>query len=327
MLQSEERRHRQPLLPQRAHATTDAQRPVDQPPFDPGRLAELGGDGGVDLLVHPRDAREDRRPHPLERLGDGVGIRAVRQREAEVRAEQVHQPPEVVRQREVHHHHVPAADVVVHLPHGVGHRVVVAVADHAGLGWPGRARGVDVREQVLRVDRRRGLFHGARMQLRVLAAAGPEIVEVAEREHVLRRRLAELRALLLVLAENRDRVGVLDDVRDVFGRAVHVDRGADRADEAEREVEQRPFEPRRGEDRERVALSDPEREQAMGELVHRLGGVVPRDRAPLAALLDQVGGPLPAARPGVLPEARDRPRGREARFGGRFSLDRHWFES
>ena len=61
----------------------------------------------------------------------------------------------------------------------------------------------------------------------------------------------DLRALLLVLAEHADRLGVLDDVLRVPGRAVRVDRCADGADEREREVEHRPLERRLPEDRER----------------------------------------------------------------------------
>src|SRR5205823_3308328 len=96
--------------------------------------------------------------------------------------------------------------------------------------------------------------------------------------------------------------------RDVALRAVRVDPRADGADEAEREIEERPLESRGGEDRERVPFPDAQREQAVGELVDRFGGFPPRDFAPVVAVLNQVGGALPLTLHGVLPQPRDRPR-------------------
>ena len=56
-----------------------------------------------------------------------------------------------------------------------------------------------------------------------------------------RARPLDLGALVVVLAEHADRLGVLEHVVDVLRRAVRVDRRADRADVREREVEQRPL--------------------------------------------------------------------------------------
>jgi hypothetical protein len=99
------------------------------------------------------------------------------------------------------------------------------------------------------------------------------VQEVGKRQDVLQRQPVELRPLLIVLAEHADRLGVLCDVLRVLRRVVHVDRSADRADQTEREIEEHPLEAGRGEDRESVPFSHPEGEQAVGNLVDRLGGL------------------------------------------------------
>jgi hypothetical protein len=73
---------------------------------------------------------------------------------------------------------------------------------------------------------------------------------------------------------------VVEDVLAVLRRAVRVDRGADRADVREREVEERPLEARLAEDPERVALADAERQQAVRELLHGRRSLGPGDRLP-----------------------------------------------
>ena len=141
------------------------------------------------------------------------------------------------------------------------------------------------------------------------ASALSQRVEVGERQQVGEPEPLELRELLVVFAKGADRLGVPGDVRRVLRRAVHVDRGADRADQAEREVEEHPLEAGGGEDRERVSLPDAQGEQPVGELVDGLGGLGPGDRAPLvAALVDEVGRAGGLLGDGVLPEAGDRPR-------------------
>ena len=86
------------------------------------------------------------------------------------------------------------------------------------------------------------------MARRVRRAAGGEPGEVGVGQRVLERRqlvavLVHLRELLLVLAEHRDRLRVLEDVSGVARGAVGVDRDADRSDLRERQVEERPVEP------------------------------------------------------------------------------------
>src|SRR4029453_3356721 len=93
-----------------------------------------------------------------------------------------------------------------------------------------------------------------------------------------------------VLDEDADRLGVVEDVLAVLRRAVRVDRRADRADVCEGEVEERPLQARLAEDRERVALADAERQQAVRELVDRRGGLGPRDRPPAALAFPERGG-------------------------------------
>ena len=211
-----------------------------------------------------------------------------------------------MREREVEQHRVGADGEVADQTALVGHLVVVAVRDHAGLRRPRRAGGVDEREEIVLLDRRCGLFHGTGALCGVRAPSGAKVVQIRERQYVLEFDSANLRALLVVLAENADRLRVAEDVRRVLRRAVHVDGRTDGADEAEREVEERPFEPCRGQDRERVAPADAEGQQAVGQLVHCSGGLVPGDLAPLLTLLDEVRRARPAARDPIQPEACDR---------------------
>ena len=107
--------------------------------FVPVAASKRGEHGGVHLLVDAGNARQERRAHLRERLGDAERVGEERDREADVRPEEQHQPPVVVREREVEEHHVVRA--VVRLLHPVDdarHLVVVAVREHAALGRPGR---------------------------------------------------------------------------------------------------------------------------------------------------------------------------------------------
>ena len=152
------------------------------------------------------------------------------------------------------------------------------------------------------------------MTLGIGTSAGAQVVQVGEGQNVVELEPFQLAPLRLVFTQHADRLRVLDDVRRVLRRAVHVDRSADRADEAEREIEEHPLEAGRAQDREGVALSDPEGQEPVRQLLDGLGRLVPRDLAPVLALLDQVGRARPAPLDGVLPQPGDRP---SARRGGR----------
>ena len=200
------------------------------------------------------------------------------------------------------------------------HLVVVAVADHAGLRRPGRPRGVDVGEEVVLAD----LGHGTveSVGVRRLRSARPRASSSGRSANASTccsrgrsaRALVDLRALLGVLDEHSDRLRVVDHVRAVVRRAVRVDRRPDRADEAEGEVEQAPLEARRGEDREGVALPDPEREQPVGDVVDPSRRVGAGDGRPGTVSLGEVGGPVGARRVRVSPERADRARPRPRRL-------------
>ncbi len=94
------------LTPERALAATDVERPVDQPALHPGCLGERRRDGRVDLFVHAGDARQDRGPHLRDGPSDLERVGEKRDRVALVGAGEVHEAPEVVREREVEEHHV-----------------------------------------------------------------------------------------------------------------------------------------------------------------------------------------------------------------------------
>ena len=294
MLHREAERQRPALLAQGALAAPDAERPVDEAPLDAGRLGEGRRDRRVDLLVDARHARQDRRPHLGHRAGDVEGIGQERDRVPDVRPREVHQPAEVVGERQVEEHHVARRAVVGEVVDGRDHRVVVAVADHAALGRPGRPRRVDVREEIVLVDRGDRLVErpGARVPVRatLLLQGG----EVGEREHLgepreRRASLLDLGPLGIVLAEDAHRLRVLEHVVHVLRRRVRVDRGPDRADVGQREVEQRPLERVAGEDAEGVALADASREEAVREVLDALRRLGPGHLPPAGVLLDQIG--------------------------------------
>src|SRR5438552_4027151 len=144
------------------------------------------------------------------------------------------------------------------------------------------------------------------MLARELAPARAKLVEVGERHDVIERRAGGLRPLLLVLDEHADGLRVLEDVQDVAGRARRVDRRADGADERQREVEQRPLEARPAEQRERLAPADAEGQQPVRELLDGPSRLRPRNLAPVALDLVEVGRVAAALGDRVPPEVRDR---------------------
>ena len=119
--------------------------------------------------------------------------------------------------------------------------------------------------------------------------------------------LLDLRQLLCVLDEHADRLGVADHVGAVARGAVGVDRGADRADQAQREVEQAPLQAGRGR-RSRTRLPSERRARASRFAMSstRRAASPERDRNPAALAFRQVGdvGRIAGAR--VSPEAGDR---------------------
>jgi hypothetical protein len=190
------------------------------------------------------------------------------------------------------------------------------VPDHAGLRRPGRARGVDEGEEVVLADLRLGLGQGARIRRCVLAPPSAQVVELCERDHVREAEVGDLCALVIVLDEDPDRVRMLQHVAAVARRAVCVDRRPDRADPPQRVVEQRPLEVRLREDPEGVALADSEREQPVGDLLDRLGRLLPGDLLPAVLALDQVRRVLAPRRGRIAPQPPDRPHELSLRWKG-----------
>ena len=170
-------------------------------------------------------------------------------------------------QRQVEEHDVAVERETLDLLDARGHHVVVAVADHAGLRRARRARGVDVRVEVVLADRGGGLVERTRVLARVRDPLGPQCVEVGDREHVVEAQWLHFFSLLLVLDKRPDGFRVLEHIRGLALRAVGVDRCRDPAHEREREVEERPFEPRPAEDSERVPAADPPGEKSVCDLI------------------------------------------------------------
>src|SRR4029078_6720666 len=94
--------------------------------------------------------------------------------------------------------------------------------------------------------------------------------------------------LLRVLAEDRDRLRVGEEISDVARRAGGVDRHPDGADAREREVEQRTLPAVPGEQGDVVAASYAAREEAVRIGTDALVGVLPGDFLPPLGGLHQV---------------------------------------
>src|SRR5919109_1984593 len=156
----------------------------------------------------------------------------------------------------------------------------------------GRPRRVDEREQVVLADVSARLFDCTWVRPRVLAAALAQALQAGEREHVAELGPFDQRQVFVALDEDADGARVFEDVAGVSLRRRWVDRRGRRADVRKRVVEEDPLEARVPEDSERVAFPDPEREQAVGELVDGLRGLLPRDLTPAVGLLDEVRGSI-----------------------------------
>ena len=264
------------------------------------------------LLVDARHAREDRRPHGRKRRGRLERVGQERERVADVGPGQVHEPAEVVRERQVEQHDVADRREALEMVDDGHHGVVVAVRDHAALRRPRRPRRVDVREEVVLRDGRGCLAQRVRMLLRVRAAACGEVVEVGVGED-----MAQLRQLAAAPPSpsragprprrGRRQIRVAEDVAGVRGRAVRVDRRADGADRAESKVEERPLDARRAEQSEGVALADAEGKKPVRVCLDPFRRLGPRDGLPVAVPLVEVGGRVALGRDGVAPEPCDRP--------------------
>ena len=175
-----------PAWRRRLDPRPDAERPVERARASrPCASSKPRDDRGVDLLVDARHAREDRRPHRRSAVGDAERVGAEGEREARRTAptgggaarscgRAGGRGAACRRARRSRSHLVDDGD----------HLVVVAVADHAALRRAGRARRVDVREEVVLADRGARLVERRRVRRGELAAARLEVVEVGEREHV-----------------------------------------------------------------------------------------------------------------------------------------------
>jgi hypothetical protein len=88
----------------------------------------------------------------VQRRRDADEVAAKRQRHTLVDCHQLHQPCEVVGQRQEQQHRVARLHESLHRHHRLRHGREVAVREHAGLGQPGRARRVQIGEHVAGVD-------------------------------------------------------------------------------------------------------------------------------------------------------------------------------
>ena len=236
-------------------------------------------DLGVNLLVDPRHAGKPVRPGGLDVLCDMVDTAAEgdgtagQQRGVDTGAcKHVGQ-----RQKEKH--------LVVRVPdHGSGHRLGrerdVVVGEHAPLGNPGCPRRVDDAGNVTGRDRRRHLidfFIGNALAERheFLEADDPVIRGriAGEQDHFAHVRdllpdLNELVELGPVFCKGNHRIAVVDDIGDIRSREAVVDADGLCADDGNGHVAQHPPVAGVAQNRDLVALFNPQGDQGPGRLPH-----------------------------------------------------------
>ena len=220
--------------------------------------------------------------------------------------------------------------------HHVEHVAPVLVVDHAALGRPGGAGGVDVGGDVGALDRRDALLvvlvgAAAALLAQLVQADHVVAVERLHGDHVLELRqvapdLADLVELALVLEDHRHGLGVIEHVVAFLRRVRLVDRHDGGAGGQDPEVGVGPLGPRVGEDADLVAAVDAELLEAERDLLRdlaqlRIGDVDPFALGLVLVLLGDLVGVLLDGQGQQVRECL-RPGRRCARGRGRLSLHR-----
>jgi hypothetical protein len=265
--------------------------------------------------------------HLVELADDLLGVAAeVRDRAADVEAQELDEQGERVCQRQEQVGALVAGDDVERLAH-VQDGAVVAVAEHAALGRPGRARGVDEGERVLGRDRR-----GPRLELGGIARA-PALADLVEGDGVrgvavridddqraqLRQPVADgddLGDLPGVLADDRHRVRVAHHPLALLGRVGRVDRHDDRAGARDGEVAVRPLRARVAQDADALAGLHAQVDEAEADLAHDLADLREGHVVPFAVGLVAHGDAVGELLCRTTNEVGDRLRSRRMRGGG-----------
>src|SRR6185295_6678077 len=189
-----------------------------------------------------------------------------------------------------------------------------AVVDqlHA-LGPPGGAGGVDQHRQRVLAHRARVALVRLRVRLVRLLARRLQVLEGdhpvvlvlgrVEGDHLLHPGQvlplrAELVDLLLVLGEDEDRLGVVDDVGGVVGRGRWINGGGRAARAEDAQVRQHPFQAGAGGDGAALLVLQPQRAQPHGDVPDPVADLLPAPVAPRLPLRrlerDLLGGLLEA---------------------------------
>jgi hypothetical protein len=213
-----------------------------------GRGRLLGA--GVDLLEHPRDRGDERRPEQRELLGEAVDPRREPDRGAGLDAGQREDLGERVRERQEQQLGVTRLDQLV--DHGEGLDGVppqVAVGQHAALGASGGAGGVDERGDVGGGQGREPLVQDLVAELGA-GLGEPGLCALVDDQDVLggdgvRDRIVDRGLHRGGLQDGGHGTGVGQDPLHLLGRGGLVDRHGDAAGGQDRVVEQRPLDPRR----------------------------------------------------------------------------------
>jgi hypothetical protein len=97
--------------------------------------------------------------------------------------------------------------------------------------------------------------------------------------------VAQLGQLVSVLGDEDPRIGMRDDVGELFPLGVGVDRRRRPAGAVDRQVEQHPLDAGAGRDRDALFRAEPQGEQARGDLPDDLAGPRPRQADPGALVV------------------------------------------
>ena len=195
--------------------------------------------------------------------------------------------------------------------------MAIAVGEHAPLGWPGRARGVDEDVRVVELDGLLALAEllmgrgvappGGQLVERGLAAAGLDPDRVTQLGQI-RAHLLDLLKLCGVLGDDRAGAGVARHPLALLGRVGRVDGDDDRPGGRDGEAGDRPFGSRVGEDAHALAGLDAQLRQPEGELLHAPGVLGEAELLPFPIAQEARGDPIAKCLSGNGRQLRDRSR-------------------
>ena len=194
---------------------------------------------------------------------------------------------------------------------GVDGGDVVAVRLHHALRGTGGARRVDDRRQIGRARRRHALRERGLMRVHAVASESAQRLprhhhlgrlgrvvpgdddDLLERRHPVAG-LQHFGELHGILDDDRPGARIVHDVGDQIRRIGRIHGNGHAAGAEDREVRLNPLGSTRRQQRDRVALAAPERQQAERDFAHDVADLAPGDRLPVGAVLELLRRPISA---------------------------------